>query len=493
MYLSTIVSVQWRSNVLNHLLSLPVGYFEKRSLGDIVSRYTSVDVIQRTLTVSFLESVLDGMMVIVTLTIMLIYSPWLSLVSLGAMSIYVFGRAFTYSALKRATEEKVINDAKTHTNFLETTRGVKTIKLFSRQDIRLSAYVNLLIDQLNSGVKVDKVKLNYSSVNSIVFGIERILVFYFGAQLVLDGIFTVGALMAFNIYREKFDSRVSSLIDKFYEFKMLRVHSERLADIVLELKEEEASKFILNNDLSPSIKLDKVSFQHSVCDPLILNQISISINAGESVALIGPSGSGKTTLINIILGVLKPTSGRVLIGGIDISELGIKNVRNLIGSVMQDDNLFAGSIADNICFFDSDKNLEKIVSCARIAQIHDDIKIMPMSYDTLIGDMGIALSGGQKQRLLIARALYKNPKILLMDEATSHLDVVLERKVNESIKSLKITRLIVAHRPETILSADRSLDLALLQSNILSEIMKTNDLKCCHRQFNELTGCEPHD
>lgn len=469
MYLSTIVSVQWRSNVLNHLLNLPVGYFEKRSLGDIVSRYSSVDVIQRTLTVSFLESVLDGAMVIVTLTIMLIYSPSLSMVSLGAMSIYAFGRAITYGALKRATEEKVINDAKTQTNFLETTRGVKAIKLFSRQEIRLSAYINLLIDQLNSGVKVDKIKLSYSSVNSIVFGVERILVFYFGAQLVLDGIFTVGALLAFNIYREKFDSRVSSLIDKFYEFKMLRVHSERLADIVLESKEESSSNFTLNNNLSPSVELNNVSFQHSTCDPLILNQVSIFINAGESVALTGPSGSGKTTIVNIILGVLKPTAGNVLIGGMDISELGIKNVRDIVGSVMQDDNLFSGSIADNICFFDSEKKLEKVSDCARIAQIHDDIKLMPMGYDTLIGDMGVALSGGQKQRLLIARALYKEPKILLMDEATSHLDVVLEKKVNESIKSLKITRLIVAHRPETIQSADRTLDLSLLQSDRATE------------------------
>lgn len=464
MYLSTIISVQWRSNVLNHLLKLPISYFEKRSLGDVVSRFSSIDVIQRSLTVSFIESVLDGAMVIITLSIMLAYSPSLSLVSLGAMLIYIMGRAITYNSLKHATQEKVIYDAKAQTNFIETARGAKTIKLFSMQDTRMVSYINLLVDQLNASMKADKIRLNYSSVNSIVFGVERILVYYFGAKLVLSGVFTVGLLIAFNIYREKFDSRVSSLIDKYYEFKMLKVHSERLADIVLEDQEDIYSKLPNAEHISSSIAFEDVCFQHSSHDSLVLSYVSMSIDCGECVALVGPSGCGKTTIINMILGVLRPTSGRILVGNHDIADVGIANIRYMVGAVMQDDSLFSGSIADNICFFDVEKNLDWIVECAKVAHIHEDIMAMPMRYDTLIGDMGIALSGGQKQRIFIARALYKKPKILLMDEATSHLDVSLEKKVNDSIKSLKITRMIVAHRPETIHSADRVIDLSKLQA-----------------------------
>lgn len=462
MYLGTIVNIQWRSNVLHHLLHLPVSYFEKRTLGDVVSRFNSIDVIQKTLTVSFIESVLDGVMVIITLAIMLVYSPSLSLVSIGAMLLYIAGRLVTYLPLKSATEEKIVYDAKSQTNFLETVRGVKAIKLYSCQENRHALSTNLMIDNTNAGVEVQRIRLNYSTLNSLIFGIERILVFYFGAKLVISGDFTIGVLMAFNIYREKFGSRMTALVDRYFEFSMLRIQGERLADIVLENKEPNFLSSIATHQISTSIRFDGISFRHADGEPLILNDLSFAVAEGESVALIGPSGCGKTTIVNLILGILKPVSGQIFIGESDVAEIGFNNVRKLVGTVMQDDTLFSGSIADNICFFDNERDQMFIVECAKLAWINDDINAMPMGYNTLIGDMGAALSGGQKQRILIARALYKKPKILLLDEATSHLDVDLEQKVNASIKSLNMTRVIVAHRLETIASADRIVDISRL-------------------------------
>lgn len=177
------------------------------------------------------------------------------------------------------------------------------------------------------------------------------------------------------------------------------------------------------------------------------------------VAIVGPSGCGKSTLISVLLGILTLTSGDFLIGGLNIKQCGVDMLRSMVGTVLQDDVLFAGSIADNISFFDPKPDMGFISECAHRAAVLNEIVAMPMGFNTLVGDMGTVLSGGQKQRVLLARALYKRPKILFMDEATSHLDVAKEREVNDAIAMLNITRVIVAHRPETIASADRIVSL----------------------------------
>jgi ATP-binding cassette, subfamily B, bacterial CvaB/MchF/RaxB len=187
----------------------------------------------------------------------------------------------------------------------------------------------------------------------------------------------------------------------------------------------------------------------------VLSGVSLVIEPGESVAISGPSGCGKTTLLKIILGIHEPQDGEVRVAGVPLAHLGLRGWREMIGTVMQEDQLFAGSIIDNISFFDSHANFDWVQECARMAAVHEEIEAMPMAYHTLIGDMGTSISGGQKQRLLLARALYKRPRILLLDEATSALDVDRERLVNQAVRQLDVTRVIVAHRPETIASANR--------------------------------------
>lgn len=190
-----------------------------------------------------------------------------------------------------------------------------------------------------------------------------------------------------------------------------------------------------------------------------MQDVQFRIQAGESVAIVGASGCGKTTLIKLMLGLLQPTDGQIEIDSVPLDRMGIARYRQAVASVMQDDQLFAGSIAENICFFDANPDYERIITSARLAAIHDDIMAMPMQFNTLVGDMGAVLSGGQKQRVLLARALYRQPVILFLDEATSHLDLRCEQDVNQAIRTLKLTRIIVAHRPETIASADRVIRL----------------------------------
>ncbi|KWO49577.1 peptidase domain-containing ABC transporter [Burkholderia territorii] len=458
MYVGVTLNIQWRANVFTHLLSLPVRYYERRHLGDVVSRFGSIDTIQQTLTTSFLGAVIDGLMTIVTLAMMFVYSRVLGMVALATMALYALVRWMWYGPLRRATEDQIVHAAKQQSHFLETVRGVKTIKLFNRQTERRASWITLLVEQVNASLHVQKLQIFYQQLNGLLFGIENVLIIWLGARMVMDGQFTVGVLMAFNAYKNQFDSRVGSLIDKYFEVRMLQLQGERLADIVFAESEPDASLRSVPGEadaLDASIEIDGMSFRYADGEPLVLDGVSAKIAAGESVAIVGPSGCGKTTLIGVLLGIHEPTSGTVRIGGLDVGRLGIERLRGLVGTVLQDDVLFAGSIADNISFFDPDADPRWIAECARIAAVHDDIAAMPMGYNTLVGDMGTVLSGGQKQRVLLARALYKRPAILVLDEATSHLDVQREMQVNAAVTQLAMTRLIVAHRPETIASAQR--------------------------------------
>lgn len=463
MHMSTTLNVQWRANVFTHLVRLPVEYFEKRHLGDVVSRFGSIDIIQKTLTTTFVEGILDGIMTLVTLVMMFLYSPALAWIAVGAMALYAIGRWAWYRPLRNATEEQIVHAAKQQSHFLETIRGVRSIKLFQRQDERRSTWLTLLVDQINADLRNQKLQILYRLLNGVLFGLERVLIIWLGAKLVLDGNFTVGILMAFSAYKDQFDSRVSALIDKLVEVKMLQLQGERLADIVLAEPEDTQPKHFGSRSDAPleaSLEVSSLRYRYADQEPWVLDGINIRIAAGESVAIVGPSGCGKSTLINAMLGIRKPNEGDVLIGGVSIDQVGIDALRGMVGTVMQDDVLFAGSIADNICFFDHQTDFAWVEECARMAAVHDEIMATPMGYNTLIGDMGTALSGGQKQRILLARALYKRPKILFLDEATSHLDVARESLVNQAIKNLSITRIIVAHRPETIATADRVIVLA---------------------------------
>jgi ATP-binding cassette, subfamily B, bacterial CvaB/MchF/RaxB len=454
LYLGTTLNLQWLANVFSHLLRLPVSWFEKRHLGDVVSRFGAVTTIQRTITSSFVEAVIDGLMAVATLAMMMVYSVALALMAVLAVVAYALLRAGFYAPLRRATEEHIVQSARQQSHFLETVRGVQSIKLFGRQEERRSRWLNLVVDALNRDLTVQKLSLGFRSANGLVFGAERIAVVWVGALLVLDSAFSVGMLFAFMAYKEQFSARVAGLIDKAIELRMLQLQGERLADIVLTPPEEEAPAPAPAVG-EASIEARNLSFRYSDSEPFVLQGCSFRIEPGESVAIVGPSGCGKTTLAKVMLGLLAPTDGQVLVGGMDLQKLGVDAYRRLVGTVMQDDPMFAGSIADNVSFFDPSPNQEAIERCTRLAAVHDDIAAMPMGYHTLIGDMGAALSGGQKQRLLLARALYKQPRILFLDEATSALDVQRERMVNEAVRGLNLTRIIIAHRPETIASAAR--------------------------------------
>jgi ATP-binding cassette subfamily B protein RaxB len=464
MHFGTTLNVQWHANVFTHLLQLPMPYFDKRHLGDIVSRFRSIDVIQRTLTTAFIEAIVDGLMTVVIALLMFRYSVVLSLICVAAMTLYALGRTLAYRPLRLATEEQIVHAAKQESHFLETVRGVRTIKLFQRQDERRATWLALLIDQVNAGLRTQKLHILYRLMNGVLFGIENVLIIWLGARLVLDVQLSVGMLIAFISYKRQFSSRVGALIDKLFEVKMLRLQGERLADIVMTEREAQphaGGRLVLhdNANLAPAIEIRGLRYRYAEHEAYVLDGIDLTVASGESVAIVGASGCGKSTLLHVLLGVLPPTEGLIFIGGVNLEHLGTEALRRTVASVTQNDTLFAGSIADNISFFDTRADQQHVEECARLAAIHAEIAAMPMGYNTFVGYMGSVLSGGQQQRLLLARALYKRPAILILDEATSHLDIKREIIVSAAIRALNITRVIVAHRPQTAATADRIVTL----------------------------------
>ena len=458
-YLSTRLGLQWMGNVFAHALRLPLDFFERRHLGDITSRMASVQAIQRTLTTGFVEAVIDGLMALVTLALMLLYSWKLALATLLAVGLYLGLRALAFRPVRDRTEQQLVAAARQHSHLLESLRGMQSLKVAGEEAQRRAGYGNLMVDTVNHEVRLARMNLGFGSASQLVFGVERIAVIWIGASLALQNVFSVGMLIAYLAYKDQFAARMSALIDRWIEFRMLRLHGERLADIVLASPEDDGARPHLPPPADTRIEVEGLSFRHGDGEPWLLKDCSFTVEPGESVALVGASGCGKTTLVKLLLGLLRPGEGRIAIGGYDLGKAGARSVRAIVGAVMQDDQLFAGSIADNIAFFDSRHDPARIEAAARLAAVHDEIAAMPLGYHGLIGDMGSALSGGQKQRILLARALYRGPKLLFLDEATSHLDITGERLVSEAVKGLALTRVIVAHRPETIASADRVLVL----------------------------------
>ena len=437
LHLSSTLNLQWLGNVFAHLMRLPVSWFDRRHTGDVMSRFGAVQRIQQTMTTSFVEAVLDGLLVVVTLAMMLVYSGTLAAIALASVVAYGVLRRVFFRPLREATEEAIVFDAKRSTHFLESLRGVQSIKLFNRQADRQARFMNLVVDAMNADIATRKLDLMFGVLQKLLFGVERVAVIWVGALLVLDHRFSVGMLFAFLAYREQFALRVGALIDKAIEIKMLRLEGERLADIVLAEPESVVNEPTRLGKDTPTLELADVGFAYSAAEAPVLRRLNLRIEPGDSVAIVGPSGCGKTTLLKCMLGIHVPQTGRVRIGGVDLQQLGLRAWRDMIGTVMQEDQLFAGSIMDNITFFDADADTAWAEQCARVAAIADEIEAMPMGWHTLVGDMGTSLSGGQRQRILLARALYKRPKFLFLDEATSALDVEREREVNAAIRQLR--------------------------------------------------------
>jgi ATP-binding cassette subfamily B protein RaxB len=459
---SSQFNVHMASSVFTHLLSLPVSYFQKRHLGDIVSRFGSLQNIRQIVTSGILSALIDGLMAVVMLFVLFIYSTTLAMVVCLTVLVYALLRWLFFQSIKQQNVEVLHSQANENTHFMQSVRAIKTIKLNNNSAQRGSQWLNLLSHSMNKQIKLARWKINFLLVNKALFGLENIIVIYLAANLVTLNLFSIGMLYAFMSYKSKFINAAESLINNFLEYKLLRVHLDRLADIAF--TESEIATTIeseINSNIerlspkkkrTPHISAHNLSFRYHSAEQHLFKNLNFSVKKGKSVAITGQSGCGKSSLLLCLMGLSNATEGKVYIDGNLLSAS--NRHHHGFAAVLQDDQLLTGSVLENITDFAENTQLALAIEVSKITCLHEDIMQMTMQYNTLVGDMGSTLSGGQKQRLLLARALYKQPNLLFMDEATSHIDASTEAKINENLNQLSMTKIMIAHRRETIASAD---------------------------------------
>ncbi len=451
------MTFQMAGNILRHLIRLSADFFEKRHTGDIISRIGSIQPIQSALTQSVVAALIDGAMLVSTIVLMLLYSWKLTFIAIGFTLAYMAISLLLFPFMRHRQEELIARLATEDTHTIETIRASRAIKLFGREAERENSWRNIYSEVINAGLAYGRLEIGGRFASSTLFGLQTVLVVYFGAHFILAGEMSVGMLFAFMSYRQHFAGTAEGLVNKGIEFRMLGLHLERLSDIVQSEKEEglEAPRSNIRQ-IEGKIEVERISFRYSRNEPFLFENLSLSIEPGEFIAINGSSGGGKTTLLKIMLGLLNPESGDVKVDGLPLRNLGLRNWRAAAGVVMQDDELLSGSIADNISSFDPQLDMQRVIECAKLAQVHDDINRMPMHYLSTVGDMGSALSGGQRQRLMLARALYHKPRILFLDEGTANLDKRAEHQIAEVLSRMNITRVVISHGTELLKRAHRA-------------------------------------
>lgn len=460
LYFGSMLNYHMTQNLFNHLLRLPLAFFEKRHTGDILSRFASLEPARTLLSEGVVASVIDGVLVLGTLFMMFFYSPVLAGIVISALFLYILLRILFYHSYRLAHSVLIQDQALEQSAFIESVRGISSIKQLGGERERLGLWQKHFADVINSNAKLGRLDIGFENTSQLIFGLEHVLLVYAALGLTLDNAFSAGMIVAFVAYKRNFTDRARQLVETLIEFCLLRLHLERIADIAL----AEPETHVLENRRpcthgALGLQLADVSFAYSKSTEKVINSVSLVVEPGEYVAITGPSGCGKTTLLKLMTGLVAADSGRVLVAGEPLCGASLAAYRKRIGVVMQEDSLFSGSIAENIAFFSRHTDMELVIKAARLAFVHEDILALPMAYESPIGDMGAALSAGQKQRIILARALYRRPAILFMDECTAHLDRGLENQVTGSIRNLDITRVCVAHSPRAIASADRIIAL----------------------------------
>lgn len=460
LYISSSLDYSMGGNLARHLFRLPLAWFEKRHVGDVVSRFSSTQAVRALFAEGLVAAIIDGVMAISTLAIMLLYNPALAAVVIAALTIYLLVRLLFFRPLRARTEEDIVARAGEQSVLIESIRAMQSVKVFGKEAERQSYWQNRFAGSINASARLGRLNIGLGSVSGILFGIENIVVVYFGAVAVIDGGFTVGMLFAFIAYKQHLLESSIALIERLIEFRLLGVHLDRVADIALSAPESGSglSGFATFGDSEQNgtvISLSNCRFSFGRDEAPLLDDLSLEVARGEFLTIVGRSGCGKSTLLKLLLGLLEPDRGLILYQGVPIARIARDEYRQKFGTVMQDDMLLSGTIAENITFFEPAPHLEKIQECAHLASIHTEIAAMPMGYNSLVGDMGSVLSAGQRQRILLARALYSDPEVLILDEGTANLDPVSEQAVLKMLASLAITRICVTHGDRTIQCSDR--------------------------------------
>ncbi len=437
-----------------HLLSLPYRFFQQRSSGDLLMRLGSNASIRDALASYTTTAVLDGSLVVVFLIALLRISFAIGIAALAIALVEVALLCVTARQLRYLMESDLACQAESQGCLVECLLGISTLKASGKEQSTLDRWGVLLARQLATSAKRGRYFAKIDSAMTFIRIFSPLFLLWLGAGLVLRDGMTLGTMLAINALAAAFLQPVGSLVSSAQRLQTAGAHIERIADVMQAHPEQDAATPKAVPELSGKIEFRNVSFSYDANSPRVIDDVSLSIERGQKVALVGRTGSGKSTLAKLLLGLYTPSEGQILYDGLSLDGLNLQHVRTQWGTALQEPFLFSSSLRDNISFHDRQMTMDEVTSAATLADIHSDIMQMPMGYETRIDEGGGSLSGGQRQRVAIARAVAKRPRLLLLDEATSHLDVITERLVDRNLDTLSCTRVVIAHRLSTIENAD---------------------------------------
>jgi ATP-binding cassette, subfamily B, bacterial len=457
LHLRTKLDAQMTLDFLDHMVNLPYSFFQKRSAGDLMMRLNSNSTIRELLTSGMLSAVLDGVLVFLYLVFVFTASARMGvlIVLLGLVRIGIF--LATRKRHRDLMSQSLHHQATSQSYQVQLLAGIETLKAAGAEERAAGHWANLFVDVLNVSLRRGRLDAwVQSSLSTLAVGSPLVILFY-GGHLVLAGQISLGTMLAVVALGTGFLQPLSTLVETGLQLQLMGSYLDRVDDVLGTPREQERARRPRTPRLRGRIILDGVSFRYEPLLPLVVDDVSVEVEPGRSVAVVGRSGAGKSTLARLLVGLYRPTEGRILFDGHDLAELDLREVRSQIGVVPQHPFLFGHSIRSNIALTDPGLRLAQVVDAARRAQLHREILAMPMGYETLLADGGASLSGGQRQRMAIARALAGRPRILLLDEATSSLDAISEARIHRELESLRATRIIIAHRLSTIRGADQIL------------------------------------
>ena len=437
----------------------PAAFFQKHHTGDILSRSRSAHMIQTLVTAQLIQALLDAVMSTLMLVVMFIAVPVMAAVVLAFGLLNVGTTAALRQAAVDNSRRSLRAAAKSDSVFLENARAARAIKLFGKEAVRTSVWRNRFVEVTNLELGAARLTMYSGQAAQVTAGLGNVALISIGTYLVLGGSITLGTMMMFFVFKTFFVERLNNSVNYLMELRRVQTHAERIDEVIAGERDpgddEKLSPFGIAPGEGVRIEVRDVWFRYGNDAPWVLKGVNLRIEPGESVAITGPSGCGKSTLLGVMLGLLEPNRGEVLVNGRSLKTISAADYAKLMGVVMQDDALFLGTVADNISFFDAPINMNRVKQAAAKANIAREIEAMPMQYYSMLAEAAMDISGGQMQRLFIARAIYHEPKVLFLDEATSHLDAVSEQQVSQAIRAMRMTRVLVAHRKETIATADR--------------------------------------
>jgi ATP-binding cassette subfamily B protein len=487
LYLQTQVEASFTLHFLDHLVELPYSFFQQRTSGDLMMRLGSNSSIKEILTSTTLSTLMDGFMVSVYLVLLMLVNVPLTLLIIAIAAMRVLLVVLMRHKQRELLAENLEITARSQTYQVEMLSGMETLKAMGLEHRAAENWSNLFVDSLNVSVRRGRLDAFFNALQTVLVTASTLAVMFYGTFLVLRGTFTLGTMIAFSALAAGFFGPLTNLISAGVQFQMLESYLERINDVINTAPEQKPGTVALAGPLQGGMALDQVSFRYAKSDPLTLEDISLTVTPGSRVALAGRTGSGKSTLARLMAGLYEPSSGRILFDGRDLKTLDLRSVRSQLGIVTQDTQLFGGTVRQNISLADPQMGLDRVIQAAKLACIHDEIVAMPMGYETILADRGLSLSGGQRQRLALARALACRPVVLVLDEATSHLDAVTEKLVNENLAGLSCTRIVIAHRLSTIREADL---IVILESGRIVSHGTHEELLITGSHYVELLGAQ---